>query len=80
MTNEHKPPYGVQYRHNNETWTFVLPYADSWEDAEARLKSIGAYGKVYGSNLQRLPANSVTLPFVGLWASITCWWRNRRHD
>jgi|GEM_PF-3394096 hypothetical protein len=74
---ERKPPYGVAYRRKGREYSFQI-WAESWEDAEDRLRSIAMTGRVYGSNLETVPANSLTLPFAALWASLTVRWRNWR--
>lgn len=72
---ERKPPFVVQYNHKGSTWGFQI-WAESWEDAEARLKSIGYNGQIIGSNASTIKTNPVTLPLVALWMPFICWWRN----
>ena len=72
---ERKPPFMIQYRHKGSEYALTL-WADSWEDAEARLRSIGGNGEVVGSNVQTVPANAFVLPFTSLWVRLVCWWRN----
>ncbi len=76
MSNKHNPPYQVQYSHNGRTCFCTIMWAESWADAETHVRSIGGNGKVVGSDVQTFRANSVTLPFVGLWVPFICWWRN----
>lgn len=65
----------VTYRHRGHQCSFPFP-ADSWEDAEDRLKSL-AFARVIGSNVQSIPVNSFTMPFAGALARLIVWWRNR---
>ena len=32
--------FAIEFQHNGKTWGITIP-ADSWEDAQERLKSIG---------------------------------------
>ena len=72
---DRKPPYAIRYQYNGRTYNCTI-WAESWEDAERRLRSIGATGEVYGSDVQSFSANPVTLPFSVLWVRFICWWRN----
>ena len=69
------PPYMVQYHHNGQPCCFKLG-ADDWDDAQARLRSIGFNGQVIGSGVETMRANVVTLPFVHVWLMLNVWVRN----
>jgi hypothetical protein len=49
---------------------------DSWSEAEQHLKSIGANGRIVGSNAIRIPVNLLTLPFAHAFAVVWTWMRN----
>lgn len=72
---ERKPPYAIQYRHNGKTWGLTI-WAESWEDAQARLRSIGFNGKIIGSNVETIPVNTLTVGPAAIWMAVVCWWRN----
>lgn len=77
---EHKLPYMVEYRHKGETYVFAM-YAESWEDCQERLRSIGYNGRVVGSNVQtgKIAAPGfVPLWMVALWLDFRCWLLNMR--
>lgn len=70
-----EPPFLIEYHHRGSQCGFQMG-ADSWDDAQDRLRSIGANGRVIGSNVSSLRANAVTLPFAAAWSTIVCWFRN----
>lgn len=74
---EPKPPFLVDYAHRGRRYSFHL-WAEGWDDAEARLRSIAFTGQVVGSDAVEIPTNAVTLPVDGLIVRLCCWWRNRR--
>lgn len=76
MSQEHKPPYQVQYTHKGRTCFCTIMQAENWDDAEQQIRSICYSGRVVGSNVQTFRTNAVTLPFVALWVPVSCWWRN----
>lgn len=53
-------PYAVEYRHNGLTWALVI-HAESWEDAERKLQSIGANGRVIGDNVHHVKIPNVVV-------------------
>jgi hypothetical protein len=71
------PPFAVEYRHNGSLYGITVG-GDSWEEAQEHLRSIGANGRVVGSNVTRYSVNALNLPFIGLWVRLKCWWRNLR--
>lgn len=70
-----EPPFLVDYTHKGKRFCTTVG-GDSWTEAEAHLKSIGANGRIVGSNVHEYSANPVTLPFVHVWVVLSCWWRN----
>lgn len=74
----HKPPFLIEYRHQGCVFSLQLLAPKDWPDAEAHVRSLSMTAKVIGSNLQTIPANSVTLPFVSIWVRFLVWFRNRR--
>lgn len=46
---DRSPPYLVGYAYKGEDWTFTF-WAESWEDAELRLRAIADNGQVMGSD------------------------------
>ncbi len=48
--------FACEYRHNGSTWGLVI-WADDWEDAQRKLRSIGTNGCVIGSDVHK-----VTMP------------------
>lgn len=75
---DHKPPFAVSYRHRGAEYTFTI-WANSWDDAEDRLRSISTTGRVYGSDVSTTRCHSLTLPFAATWAALRCWWLNLRN-
>lgn len=61
--------YLVEYSFGNEVYAITIP-ARSWEEAQERIKRIGAFGRVIGSDVTALPAA------LGWLAKLTVWWRN----
>lgn len=73
---DRKPPFVLHYQHRGRNYVLNI-MADSWEDAEKRIKAIGATGEIVGSNaFVAIRANALTLPFATAFVAITCWWRN----
>lgn len=72
---DRKPPFAVDYNHNGKTYRLTL-WAESWDDAQNRLRSIGGNGRVVGSDVQQFRPNGLTLPITVLWVRLVCWWRN----
>lgn len=62
--------YCCSYRHNCAEWAFTIS-AESVEDAQARLKTIGAWGKVDGELMLKIPA--ATPIFL---VRLLCWFKN----
>ena len=54
MSEEQEPPYLINYTHKGEDYGFTI-WAESWEDAELRLRAIASNGEVIGSNVSDLP-------------------------
>jgi hypothetical protein len=54
MSAEHEPPFLVNYTHKGEQWNVAI-WADSWEDAEQRLRAIADNGTVIGSSAHTIP-------------------------
>lgn len=65
----------IRFRHNGDDCSFAMP-ANSWADAEARLRSMASSARVQGSNASAIPVNAITLPFAGVLARFIVWWRN----
>jgi len=63
--------YLVEYSFGNEVFSLTIP-ARSWEEAQERVKRIGAFGRVVGSDVTTIPAA------FGWLAKLTVWWRNLR--
>lgn len=63
--------YSCTYRHDGSDWGLTI-CAQSAEDAKARLKSIGAWGRVDGELVAIIPA----WPGAGLFVRFMCWLRN----
>lgn len=61
--------YLVEYSFDDGVYVFMLK-ARSLEEAEARIKRIGAFGRVAGSNATIMPAS------LGWAAKLLVWWRN----
>jgi hypothetical protein len=64
--------YLVEYSFGNSTYSIVIP-ARSWEEAQERIKRIGAFGRVIGSDVMTVPAS------LGWLAKLIVWWRNITH-
>lgn len=62
--------YLCRYQHKGQQWGFEIK-AESQEDAEERLQRIGAWGKVDGELVARIPA--VVGPAVPLFVSFRNW-------
>jgi hypothetical protein len=63
------------YRHRGSEYSLIIP-ADSWRDAEEKLRAL-SQGKIIGSDVQSIPVNAITLPFVGPLGRFLVWWRNQ---
>jgi len=61
----------IEYQFGNERYSFVLP-ARSWEEAQERLKRIGTFGSVVGSDVVTIPGS------LGWFARLMTWLRNLR--
>lgn len=61
--------YLVEYSFGNDVYSLVIP-ARSWEEAERRIKRIGAFGRVIGSDVTTFPVS------LGWYAKLLVWWRN----
>ncbi len=61
--------YLVEYSFGNSVYALTIP-ARSWEEAQERIKRIGAFGHVVGSDVVRFDAS------LGRLAKIIVWWRN----
>ncbi len=74
MTDREKPftEYAVEYQHKGARWGLTIKAA-SWEDAEDRLKAIGAWGRVVGSGVITIPASLGV--FAKAWVWIANAWR-----
>ncbi len=72
MTEDFKS-YVCSYKHKGEEWGLTIP-AESFEDAEARLGSIGAFGKVKGELMGTIPAGPARVG--GLLARLMVWLGN----
>lgn len=59
----------VEYSFGNATYAITIP-ARSWEEAEERIKRIGAFGRVVGSDVTKMHAS------LGWLAMLLVWWRN----
>ena len=71
-----KPPKGwmdfaCSYGYDKKRWCLTIR-ATSFEDAEARLHAIGAWGKVDGGPMYEIPAH----PGVGSLVKLYIWARN----
>ncbi len=65
--------YVVEYPFGNSRWGLLID-ARSWEEAEERIKRIGAFGRVVGSDVTTIPAS------LGFVAKLLVWWRNLRRE
>ena len=65
----------ISFQMDGETYCFVMP-ADSWDDAERRMRAIRTTGQVQGFPCYTYHANALTMPFVGLWVWLTTSFRN----
>ena len=63
--------YLVEYEHQGGRCDVDL-WAESYDDAHARMQAIRESGKIIGRLERRLPA----LPGIGLYVRFVCWWRN----
>lgn len=61
--------YLVEYSFGNSVYGLQI-HARSWEEAEERLKRIGAFGRVIGSDVETYSAT------FGPWVKLLVWWRN----
>ena len=61
--------YACEYTFGNSQWALTI-HARSWEEAEERLKRIGAFGRVKGEHITTIPA------FAGPFVPIIVWLRN----
>jgi hypothetical protein len=59
----------ITYRTADGDYSFSFP-AESWDDAEQKLRAIRATATVTGWPAYRIPANSLTLPFVHVFVSL----------
>lgn len=71
MDDEGFTTFLVEYSFGNSVYAITVP-ARSWAEAEERVKRIGAFGHVVGSDVVKLPAS------VGWLAPLLVWWRNLR--
>lgn len=55
--------YVVEYTFGNSRWGLLID-ARSWEEAEERLRRIGAYGRIEGEHVATVPV--IGGPFVKL--------------
>ena len=62
----------VSYRYNDAEWNAHI-MAEDFADAEARLRQMGAWGKVDGELMATVPAS------LGLFARLAVWLRNLAH-
>lgn len=69
------PPYMVHYHHDGKPCAFTMG-ANDWDDAQARLRSIGFNGEIVGSGVETYRTNALTLPLVAFWVRFLCWVRN----
>ncbi len=63
---EREPPYLISYRHKGGEYNFTL-WAESWEDAELRLRAIADNGSVIGSDCEKVsdtPVSGLTTHFT----------------
>lgn len=72
---KHEPPFLCEYRHQGHTYSATIG-GDSWGEAEQHLRSIGANGRIIGSNVTRVPVNALTQPFAAIWVRLYVWLRN----
>lgn len=63
--------YIVHYTYGNSQWGFKIQ-GSSFEDAEARLRRAGLYGKIDGEHVMTIP----DLPGAGIFVRLITWWRN----
>lgn len=61
--------YLIEYSFGNATYSIVIP-AKSWDEAHERMRRIGSFGRVVGSNATAFPAH------MGWWAKLLVWWSN----
>jgi len=50
----------VSYRHKGQQWCTEL-HAESFEDAEERVRALGSWGRVDGEIMARIPAGAELL-------------------
>jgi hypothetical protein len=61
--------YLIEYSFGNSVYAIYIP-ARSWEEAQERIKRIGAFGRVIGSDVTVYPAS------LGWWTKLLVWCRN----
>jgi hypothetical protein len=61
--------YLYEFEMGGARYSFAM-YADDWEDAERRLRAIRATATLSGGPAYRIPANSLTLPFVWVFVEL----------
>ena len=67
--------YVVDYLFDGRRFSVHL-WAESWDDAVARLQALRMTSHVEGRLVEVIHVNSITLPFGWLRARIGTWWRN----
>jgi hypothetical protein len=65
----------ISFQMDGQEYGFVMP-ADSWDDAERRMRAIRTTGMVAGWPCYTYRANSLTLPFVAAWTIASTFFRN----
>jgi hypothetical protein len=65
----------IHFEMDGESYAFIMP-AESWDDAERRMRAIRLNGRVAGWPCYSHSTNTLTLPFVAAWAFLTCSFRN----
>lgn len=65
----------ASFKMSDGEYSFSFP-AESWEDAERKLRAIRATATVTGWPSYRVPANPVALPFARVFVAVFTWVRN----
>ena len=63
----------IEFRHNGRKHVAYVE-ADSWQDAEEKVKSLRVSGRLAGWPTFSAPSNALILPLSLLWLKFRTWW------